>query len=66
MKQLEIRQMESLQGGDLGCAVAVVGLVAGFIGLATLTAASGGLAVGAAVVGFNAASAGTALACGDK
>lgn len=35
--------MENLQCGVMDCALASVDLVVGFIGLATLTAASGGL-----------------------
>jgi len=58
--------MEKTIGGDAVCAVSVIGLVSGFIGLATLTVATGGLATAAAVVGFSAAGAGTGIACGDN
>tara|TARA_B110000503_G_scaffold137127_1_gene220782 strand:- start:1788 stop:1979 length:192 start_codon:yes stop_codon:yes gene_type:complete len=63
MKTLELNQMEELQGGDMACGLAVVGMAAAVIGLVTLTAATGGWAVFGAVLGFNAASAGVVSAC---
>ena len=67
MKTLELKQMENLIGGrevdPFDCGLAIAGLVVGFAGLAMLTAASGGLATGVAVVGFQIASVSAARAC---
>lgn len=63
MKTLELHEMENVEGGDWGCGLALAGLAVSFAGLATLTAASGGLAIGIAVVGFNVASASAVNAC---
>jgi len=67
MKKLSIEQMEATNGGSLRkiveCAGASVGLAAATVSLLTLTVASGGLAIGAAVVGFSIAPALWGLAC---
>ena len=64
MKKMELNQMENLEGGLFGsCASASVGLGIAFLGLATLTAASGGLATGVAVGGFIWASGEWGAAC---
>lgn len=67
MKKLSIEQMEATNGGSLRkiveCAGASLGLAAATVSLLTLTVASGGLAIGAAVVGFSIAPALWGLAC---
>ena len=67
MKKLSIEQMEATNGGSLRkiveCAGASLGLASATVGLLTLTVASGGLAIGAAVVGFSIAPALWGLAC---
>jgi len=63
MKTLELNKMEELQGGDMACGLAVVGMATSVIGLITLTAATGGWGIFAAVIGFNASSAGVISAC---
>lgn len=66
MKKLNLEQMENIKAGGLkwlNCGFATIGLGVAFIGLATLTVASGGLAIGAAVVGFSVAPATWGLSC---
>jgi diacylglycerol kinase len=50
MKRIEINQMEFIDGGrsakdNASCALALVGLVAAGVGLATLTVGTGGAAL---------------------
>jgi hypothetical protein len=66
MKTLNLEQMGNIKAGGLkwlNCGLASLGLAAAFVGLATLTVASGGLAIGAAVVGFSVAPAAWGLSC---
>jgi hypothetical protein len=64
--ELSPAEMENIMGEGYfwsGCGGATVGLVFGFAGLATLTAASGGLATGIAVGGWLAASSAWGATC---
>lgn len=67
MKEMSLEQMEILEAGDavkgISCGIAIATTAAAFVGLVTLTASSGGLAIGAAVVGWSLAPSATALAC---
>lgn len=67
MKQLEIIELENLNGGDaadaLGCGIAIIGFGLATASLVTLTAATGGLGAFIAVAGFSIAPAGVALSC---
>lgn len=63
MRNLDLTEMESIQGGGWGCALSIAGGIAAFGGLATLTAASGGAAIAFAVIGWNAAAASIVYSC---
>jgi hypothetical protein len=68
MKKLNFEQMEVISGGgraaqNLGCAMSIIALVGGTIGVIGLTAATGGLAVGAAIVTFTLAPSAAAISC---
>lgn len=63
MKELSLERMEGIEGGDIGCAFATVGLIAAYAGLFTLTVATGGVALIAAVAGAVVAPAGWGLSC---
>jgi hypothetical protein len=68
MKRIEINQMEFIDGGrsakdNASCALALVGLVAAGVGLATLTVGTGGAALWAAAIGWSVTPTGAALSC---
>jgi len=69
MKTLELNQMETTTGGDWfsenACAISIVGAGAALIGLASLTAASGGLAIAGAFVGWDVAIISVGSNCDD-
>ena len=72
MKKLELNQMESLQGGDAGCTISIIGASLAFIGLFALGPITGGsswalaaswIAVGSTTGEFVASAAGIGASC---
>ena len=63
MQVMTYDEMRQLNGGDVACAVAVVGLAAAEIGL-VLGFATGGLGFGLAVIGMAASLYGLMAGCG--
>ena len=66
MKTLNLNEMETIQGGGVGCALAVAGTVVTFAGLFALGPVTGGaswVALASATAGFIIGSAGMGYSC---
>ena len=66
MKTLSLQQMENVEGGDLGCALAITGTVLAFAGLFALGPLTGGaswVALASTAGGFIVGSAGMGYSC---
>ena len=66
MKTLNLQQMENVEGGDLGCAIAVAGTVLAFAGMFALGPVTGGaswLALASTAGSFIVGGAGIGYSC---
>ena len=66
MKTLDLREMENIQGGDLGCVLSVAGTVIAFAGMFALGPVTGGaswLALASTTASFIVGSASMGYSC---